>query len=92
MNGSKCKFDWIAIFGRESLETKFSHFNIIHPTSISFNTNLHLHQDLRETAERRVETAIGSREPARERALSQGKEGQQQQQGKEGKRDEEQAK
>jgi len=47
-------------------------------------------QDLRETAERRVETAIGSREPAREGALSQGKEGQQQ--GKEGRRDEEQAK
>ena len=46
---------------------------------------------MRETAERRVETAIGSREPARERALSQGKEGQQQQ-GKEGRRDEEQAK
>jgi len=29
-------------------------------------------QDLRETAERRVETAIGSREPARDRAHSQG--------------------
>jgi len=32
-------------------------------------------QDLRETAERRVETAIGSREPARDRTHSQGKEG-----------------
>ena len=45
---------------------------------------------MRETAERRVETAIGSREPAREGAQSQGKEGQQQ--GKEGRRDEELAK
>jgi len=31
-------------------------------------------QDLRETAERRVETAIGSREPTRDRVQSQGKE------------------